>query len=231
MEKYDTGPVRIHPMEAFHGRLTSLFGRRGVTSYLSYELAVYYYALFSWGKRSFEQHDVKSFTAHKESGWLTMVLFIIKLLVLEGLILHFFVAKWSSVFAWILSIGNVYMIIWLISDYRAMKLNPIGVSVQGIWIRLGNQLRTTLLYEQTETIEVVNNLELSGEEEKNSFIPIGPATNVHIRLKEATKVGIMLGIDRTVTDIYLTLDDPRAFVEECRTHLVCVQSSDSEAIS
>ncbi|TVX89610.1 hypothetical protein [Paenibacillus agilis] len=231
MEKYDTGTVRIHPMEALYGRLASLFGRRGVTSYVAYELAVYYYVLLSWGKHSFERDHAKSFTVHKESGWLTMVLFIIKLLVLEGLIVHFFVAKWSSVLAWILSIGNVYMIIWLISDYRAMKLNPIGVTAQGIWIRLGNQLRVELTYDQIETIEMVNNVELTGEEMKHSFVPIGPSTNIHIRLKEATKIGVMLGANQTVTDIYFTLDEPRVFVEECRTHLGSLQPGESGAVS
>ncbi|MBD8498085.1 hypothetical protein [Paenibacillus arenosi] len=230
MGKVDMGTSRIHPMEALYERLASLFGRRGVTSYLAYELAVYYYALLSWGKRSFERDYAKSYTAHKESGWLTMVLFVIKLLILEGILVHFFVAKWSSVFAWIMSISNVYMIIWLISDYRAMKLNPIGVSAQGVWIRLGNQLRTSLSFEQIESVEVVNNVELSGVEEKNSFIPIGLSTNVHIRLKEATRVGIMLGANRTVTDIYLTLDEPRAFVEECRTRLESVQLSESGVV-
>jgi hypothetical protein len=44
---------------------------------------------------------------------------------------------WSTLAAWIFTMGNVYGALWLIADYRPTVLRPILVSDDGVLIRAG----------------------------------------------------------------------------------------------
>ncbi|WP_207383523.1 hypothetical protein [Paenibacillus solani] len=207
--------VNTHPFETLRLSLDTTLGHSKMVPVLMHELSVLFYAMFSWRAKPYVRTDSTSFSYHLNSGWLIIVLFASKMLLLEGALVHIIMAQWSHTIAWIISAGNVYLIMVLIAELRAMRLNPILISEKGIVVRYGNQLLSTIDREHIASVDLIKYEKLTNEQLKTSFIPLVTEPNVLIQLKEPIMVTGPYGKRRQVDQIYLFLDQPHDFLQEC----------------
>lgn len=212
-------PIDTHPLEALKKSIRTSISHPKIAALLQHECSMIYYAFLSWGKKPYQEPGTSAYSYHKESGWFIAVLSFSKILLFEGIIIHILVMNWSHPAAWLLSIGNLYFIILLISDYRAMKLNPAIVSENGLILRYGVQLTAELAWSNIASIETIQYKAPDKQQMKVSFIPIGFEGNVLIRLKQKTRVAKIFGVTQEVEQLFIFIDQPHPFAKQCAEYI------------
>jgi hypothetical protein len=177
------------------------------------DLLIYYY-LFS-KKRLIDTAD--TYTLHKKTGYGGLVFGFMFVMVLEGIGVSFFLHNWNPLIAWIHLVFSVYMIIFLISDYKAIKQNPVYLSQTKVHIRLG--FREDLEID-LNNIELINNGKLHFEEDKknkdvlNATLLGFEEPDFEIVLKDGVPVIDGLGRRRSIKKIYISLDEKDEFMSQ-----------------
>ncbi|MBH5319630.1 hypothetical protein I6N90_17680 [Paenibacillus sp. GSMTC-2017] len=211
--------TNAHPIETLRESLGTSFKHSTFASLIAHELSVFYYAVLSWRKKPYLRTGFTSFSYHTESNWLITILLLSKILLIEGAVAHILLMQWSHIAAWVLTFGNVYIIITMIADYRATRLNPILLSENEMRVQYGLQMIAYVDSHNVESVSLISNKTLTKEQLKTSFTPIATEPNVHIQLKNSVTVIRMFGKRQIVDNIYLFLDKPREFQLECHSFM------------
>ncbi|MFD0960721.1 hypothetical protein [Paenibacillus chungangensis] len=188
-------------------------------SYWTYEACMYYYALGSWGQKAvsrqaalYHADAADLFTYHKNSNALLMVYFLAFALTLEGVAFHLLIAQWSHIAAWILTISNVYVLLSVLGNYRAMKLSPIVVKPNVVQIRYGLSAQLDIpLHQITAVTAAVYELEVTKEQRNVAIVVGSDAPNVLIECAEPVEATLPFGMKRSSTHIYLMVDHAEDF--------------------
>jgi hypothetical protein len=204
-----------HPIETLRKSLEATFRNSKIASLLVHDASILYYTLFSWRKRPYTRTGSTAFSYHTNSSWLITVLLLSKILLIEGACIHLLLMQWSHTAAWVLSLGNIYVIMLLIADYRAMRLNPILVSKQEIRMQYGIQMLSHIDVDNIESVSIIRFEKLTKHDLKTSITPLVIEPNVLIHLKNKTNVIRLFGKRQMVDQVYLFLDKPHEFVAEC----------------
>jgi len=115
-------------------------GGRRAADVVAYEIAVLWYALASWRRAPAAGDDV--FSYHRKTGYGSVVAALLLAIAAESLPVHLLLSRWSVKAAWILTALGLYGALWLIGDYRAMRLRP--TLLDGPVLRLRHGLRWSL---------------------------------------------------------------------------------------
>lgn len=102
-----------------------------------------YYALFSWKKPA-----PSGITLYKNSSFIAFQVMMIHAIIVETLGIHYFLhAKWPIV-SIILLVLNVYSIFFFLGDLQALRLNPVQVKGDSLYISLGLMKRAKIDFAQ-----------------------------------------------------------------------------------
>ncbi|MEI7024488.1 hypothetical protein [Paenibacillus sp. y28] len=205
---------RIHgaaPLDTIRQSVASELGSSKWTALLSHDVSVFYLAFLAWRNSPYVRTNSVAFTTHIHSNYFIIVLVLSKILLIEGIAIHLLLMHWSHLAAWLISLGNVYLIALLLADYRALQLNPILVSNEGLHIQYGLQLSVDLQQQQIESISVVSPASLDKNELNAAFTPIAVEPNVRICLTAKTAISGWFGVQRKVDRLYLHIDRPHEF--------------------
>lgn len=104
---------------------------------VAFELALLYYALFSWRAKPHIPAGARPFTTHKKSGVVALLLVAAFMTVVETSIVHLVMQRWSTTAAWIVSALSIYGVLWLIGFMQAIRLRPILLTPTSLLVRLG----------------------------------------------------------------------------------------------
>jgi hypothetical protein len=104
----------------------------GVAQIAAAEVAVGYYALFSWRARR-----EPGFSSAKTSGYSLFGTLLILAMVFEGLPLHLIVMRYSPAMAWTISALDVYGLLWAVALLRANTLRSTRIDADYLRIRVG----------------------------------------------------------------------------------------------
>ncbi len=125
------------PLEQLRHAAFELTRNDRVAAVLALDLGVFYYGLGSWRARPHAPLGSSAFTHHRRSGHAAIVFAFLLIMAAEGFAVHLLLRMWSTLAAWLFTIGTAYGALWLIADYRATVLRPILVSDESILVRAG----------------------------------------------------------------------------------------------
>ncbi len=176
------------------------------------EVAVFYYGFFNWKKIETTENE---FTYHKESGTLGLIGGIILIILIETIALHFLLANWSELAAWILTFLSVYTLIQVFGIAKSLTKRPIVITDSSVFLKYGIANEVDLLFEDIESIEVskkeikkdplTKRLSLLGELEEH---------NVIIKLKVENDLIGIYGFKKKFKTLLLHIDKPMEFKEQ-----------------
>lgn len=181
------------------------------------EVAVFYYGFINWKKRTINSNE---FTYHKKSGTPSLLGGFIMVIGIETIALHFLLAKWSLVFAWILTGLSLYTAIQVLGFAKALSKRPISIEDDKLTLRYGIMNETRIPYFDIEAV-VLSKKELKKDKLIKTLSPLGEleSHNVIISLKrENTLIGLY-GIKRKYRTIGLHIDEPNNFKEKLENAL------------
>ncbi len=141
----DVKQREIYFIDAFGESCRRALGNLPILGIILTEFSLIYFAFAGWFKK-FENLDSNNipFSYHRKNGYAAIVGVIIIILITETLALHLLLQRWSLVAAWIFTGLSLYGLFWLLGDYHAMRLHPIVLSQNVLFIRSGLRWRTTL---------------------------------------------------------------------------------------
>lgn len=122
--------------ERFSRRARSAGGGNVLIDLALTETAVFYYGVLGWFLRP-APPDGTGFTCHRKSGWGALLGVIIFLVIVEGAAVHFALSAWNVYAAWIWNAFDLYLILFLLADYQAMRLRPSSLTETALRLRIG----------------------------------------------------------------------------------------------
>ena len=190
---------------------------RVITGILMTEVAILYHALFCWRAEPDVPAGSIAITTHKRSGWGTIVVCFIVLIVFESIGLHLFVQHWSVKAAWIFTVLDLYGILWLIGDYHALRLRPTLIRDDSIEVRHGMRLHAVIARDNIASIDPITN-EADWKRKRTAKVALLDEPKLLIRLREPVVAEGLAGISRTIDSVAILPDDLAAFERALTMH-------------
>lgn len=156
-----------------------------------------------------------AFTIHREANYRTLLIGLSIAVVVETIGVHFLVARWSHLAAWILTGLSVYAIVWLLGDFQAMRCRPMRVTASHFLLRVGVRWEANIPLEKIAHVEKSRSIE--NKRDKATLIAqLCGATNVRVEFTEPIEVIGPYGFRKRISRAHLQIDDAESFVQSVR---------------
>ncbi|KOS68152.1 beta-carotene 15,15'-monooxygenase [Lysinibacillus contaminans] len=179
------------------------------------EFLMFYYALASWKRK------VKpGLTLHQNSSYIAFQIMIIHAIVIETMGIHWWLHEKSMVLSIILLIFNIYSVVFFLADMQAIRLNPVYVTQDKLYLSMGLMKRTEICFADIE--EIIEDKEIvEGKLSKDTIDFVArDFDKVHpqfiLNMKEPIDVTFMFGIKKQYKKVAIKADQ----VQEFRNTLV-----------
>ncbi|MBI6862639.1 beta-carotene 15,15'-monooxygenase [Lysinibacillus fusiformis] len=195
---------------SFSKAVEKQFPQHPVIQMICSDLLVLYYGVASW-----KRQERLGFTLHKNSSYIAFQLMIIHGIAIETIGIHWWLHEKSMILSIVLLILNIYSVIFLIADMQAIRLNPIYVTDETIYISLGLMKRTEIDFNKIEEV-IEDKGQLEGKLSKDTidFVArdFGEAyPHVILKMKEPVEVTFMLGIKKHYNQVAIKVDQSQEF--------------------
>ncbi|MBG9694301.1 beta-carotene 15,15'-monooxygenase [Lysinibacillus sp. fkY74-1] len=195
---------------SFSKAVEKQFPQHPVIQMICSDLLVLYYGVASW-----KRQERLGFTLHKNSSYIAFQLMIIHGIAIETIGIHWWLHEKSMILSIVLLILNIYSVIFLIADMQAIRLNPVYVTDETIYISLGLMKRTEIDFNKIEEV-IEDKGQLEGKLSKDTidFVArdFGEAyPHVILKMKEPVEVTFMLGIKKHYNQVAIKVDQSQEF--------------------
>lgn len=181
------------------------------------EISVFYYGFIYWKKRKLEEGE---FSYHKESGSISLLIALIFIIGVETITIHFLVAKWNIVLAWVLTFLSIYSSIQIIGFVKSMIKRPISIENNKLFLRYGIMNETTINLSDIDSIEISSkDITTDKETRKLSILGELEGHNIIIKLKKENTLFGLYGIKRTYKNLAFYVDNKNEFKNQVELYL------------
>ena len=136
-------------------------------------------------------------------------------LVIEGVVLHLWIADRSALWAWVVTATNVATLVWLWREARAASRSAMTVTARDVEVAVGNRLRLRFARKSIASAEVATWRSAPDPAAARDYIntakPLEP--NVLLVLREPAEARLTLGIVKRVSRIGLRVHDAERVVQ------------------
>jgi hypothetical protein len=182
---------------------------KGIVIPFATEIAVIYYGFICWKKTKLKSNH---FTYHKDSGTIALLSVLILIIGIETFTLHYLLAKWSEIAAWILTGISIYSAIQILGFLKSMFYRPIVVDSERIKLYYGIMNETSIYIKDIESIELsTKDIDSEKTARKLSLLGNLESHNTIIKLKQKNTLFGLYGIKRPYTTLALHLDKNQDF--------------------
>lgn len=179
------------------------------------ELEVWGFFLFGWYLRASVPSRATAFTHHKDAGWSAIAGVFAMLVVVEGAVVHLWLAHAGHAAAMWIALGlHVYGLVWIVGDARALcvKWTSLLSGQDGaepvLDLRVG--IRARGRFPISSIIEVrTGSWDTAGPSER--LVRVSGPANAKIVFDRAMEFKPMLGAPVEIESLLLQVDDPERF--------------------
>ena len=197
--------------ERFSQRAKAAAGGNVLLDLALTEMAVFYYGLFGWFVRPAALSG-NAFTCHRKSGWSGLLGVVIFLILVEGATVHLALSGWNVYAAWIWNAFDLYLILFLLADYQAMRLRPLLLTDTTLLARFGLRWSGEIPLDQIASVVPFSptDSKVGGAEYQKIALLSDP--EFLITLHEPILFSGLLGRTKRVKRLGVRVDDPELFV-------------------
>jgi hypothetical protein len=176
------------------------------------EIAIIYYGFINWKKNKYTKNE---FTHHKNSGSLAIFGALILIIAIETVGLHFLLAKWSNIAAWVLTTLSVYTAIQILGFAKSIAKRPISINQNSLSLRYGIINEVDIKFSNIEEIELSKKSLNKDDKLTRTLSPLGESEshNVIIHLKETNELKGIYGIKKKFKTIGFHIDESQKFYD------------------
>lgn len=111
-------------------------------------MLIFHYAFASWRKKL--QFRENEFTLHQKSSFIALRIMLIHALVLETTAIHWMLHDKHFVLVMIVFVLDIYTVIFFIADTQAVRINPLKVAADRLFISFGLMKRVEVKWSDIE---------------------------------------------------------------------------------
>lgn len=188
--------------------------------FIATDIAAIYYSLFSWKRKAptFQDNQISAFTFHKDGAYLGVFFMLVHAMLIEIIAIHLIVMQFSHMVAWIVTVFDIYLLLFIIADYQAIRLSPIILDAKGIHFQKGIRQYGFIPLHDIQGIRS-NHKSIKEIEKDQKGLSLAlqglekdPIPYVLI-LNKPVKIRHFFGKSKEIESIYLKLDDPQTFID------------------
>ncbi|MDE3840983.1 beta-carotene 15,15'-monooxygenase (plasmid) [Bacillus methanolicus] len=193
-----------------------------IVQIIASELLMFYYAFSSWKKSS--PIGDKYFTLHKNSSLVAFQIMMIHAIIIETIGIHWWLHDQSMLLSILLLILNVYSILFFLGDIQAVRLNPLKMTDNYLYLSLGLAKKMVLSLDNIASITIDQELLEKKIDKKTTIEFIArDFETVHphmiLELKNPCRATLFLGIEKTYMRVALRMDNPTKFYEALKERI------------
>ncbi|OUT33156.1 beta-carotene 15,15'-monooxygenase, partial [Priestia aryabhattai] len=198
---------------SFSRAINEKFPKQTFLHVLSSEMLMFYYAFGTWKKKPSTEGN--TFTLYKRSSFITFQIMIIHAIVIETLGLHWLLHNTSIILSIVLLILNIYSIVFFLGDIQALRLNPLRVEDDRLYVSFGLSKRMEISF--SDIAEIVEDAHILQQKVPNTTIEFiaRDFETVHpdllLILKSPIEATLFMGIKKKYQQVAIRVDDPNAF--------------------
>ena len=199
----------IYFTDAFLSALRKTVGDRMIVGIVAIEFFLMLFAFAGWFLK-WKEWRLQSFTYHRKAGYAAILGVLVFVTLMETVGMHIIISRWSIAAAWILTALSIYGILWLFGDFHAIRLHPIVLDNDTL------HLRTGLRWSAEIPVSAIADVTFGAPQKRRSKSYLRASVmwpRAVIHFKEPVTVKGLFGIQRTVTQVGLSLDEPELFRE------------------
>jgi len=186
-------------------------GNEKAGNILSSEIAVFYYAL--GGRKGREVDSIKTFSNYRENGIILVLATFLCLFMIETIGVHFLIALWKPVVAWVFTILSLYTCLQLFAHIRAIRSRPSRIGGSALELNNGLAADVTIDFANVEEVILTKKVFAGGLQVKLALLNGLETHNVVIRLKKTIVVTKIFGIQKKADVILFHIDRPTEFMQ------------------
>ncbi|MCA1012920.1 hypothetical protein [Halobacillus halophilus] len=192
-----------------------------LSGFLATDVSAVRYALFPQLDRY--PPEECTFSYHKKSEYFGVFLMLIHAMVIEIIAVHVLLMQFSHTAAWLATILDVYALLFLIGDYQAIRKAPVHIGNQSLDLQKGLRFHISIPFEIIEQIRPCHQTAKECSSDKAALdltlAGLEPAQPQYIlELSQPLEAHLCFGLKREISRMYITVDEPHAFVEELEKH-------------
>ncbi len=188
-----------------------------VSSLFASEISMFYYAFCGWGRPAQAGASDGAFTYHKKSGYAAVVWVFVFLILMEAVVIHLVLQRWSVVAAWVLTILSIYGLLFILADLNAVRLRPILVDDEFLYLRIGLRWNAKIHRRSIAGVRTIRSVD--GDAENLNAALLG-FPNVEIRFEEPQEIVGLYGFTKRVPGVSVAVDEPRALQDVLKSSAI-----------
>ncbi len=213
---------QIEPSEDFLAickkSVEEIFGKSKFALFISFEITMLYYALFSWGKKKLAPNE---FTNYRENGNLALMGALLMVIGIETFTFHTLLVKWSSVVAWILTGTSMYTALMIFAQIKALLQSPTVLLGEKLIVQNGLISNIHIHLDEIHTIEVCTE-EMKLEDLKIGNLGLSKESTDHtiaLYFNTPQTIEKMYGSTEVCDVLLLHIDNRNGFIEKMNNAL------------
>lgn len=181
------------------------------------EVAVFYYGFINWKTRRVRENE---FTYHKKSGTPALFYAFILIIGVETVGIHFLLARWSVIAAWILTALSIYTAIQVFGFAKSLGKRHISINKDSLTLKYGILNEVEIPFTDIDKIEL-SRKSLEKNDLTKTLSPLGEieSHNVIISLKKENELIGLYGMKKKFNLLGLHIDEPKEFKEKMENAL------------
>lgn len=181
------------------------------------EVAVFYYGFINWKTRDVNENE---FTYHKNSGTPALFGAFILIIGVETFALHFLLARWSLIGAWVLTALSVYTAIQVFGFAKSLSKRPISINQDCLTLNYGILNEVEIPFSDIDKVEL-SRKSLVKDLLTKTLSPLGEieSHNVIIYVRKENELIGLYGMKKKFKVIGLHIDEPKEFIEKIENAL------------
>lgn len=214
---------KLGPLFTLHSIVEKQVRNHPIINIFTAELLMFYYAFASWKKSV--PTGKNYFSLHQKSNLIAFYIMLIPAIVIETIGIHWLLHGKSLVLSIVLLLINIYTVIYFIADIQCIRLNPLYVDNERIYVSLGLGKRMVIPFEDIIQIKWGKD---ASEEKLNQKTTIDfiakdfEAAPPHciIELKKSKSATLLFGMKKNYSKVAIRLDDPARFKAQLEKHML-----------
>jgi hypothetical protein len=192
--------------------MADALGNSPAIKVLAAEVAILRYGLLFWKKeKAHEDAKYKSFSTHKDCGYIAMWCVLFAVVLIEIVPMHLLLMKWSKTAAVILTVLSAYSSIIFIADLSAMLKRKVLINGGTIILRTGLRWRAITGIDNIQSVQKITNDYTSGEPYLKGGV-LKNSGNLLITFKQPVMVDRLYGASKAYHTVLMQVDDVDAFI-------------------
>lgn len=202
------------PLYSFPAAVEKRVGTHMLLRLLAYEMVMFYYAFASWKKKAPVGRNY--FSLHQKSSLIAFYIMLIHAVAIETVGIHWLIHEVSPILSLLLLVLNIYTVIYFIGEIQAVRLNPLSVKNEQIFVSLGLGKRMIIPLKEIERIRWGKEAAEFNMKSKETIIFIAKdfehvPPNCIVEFAKPLEASLFYGFKKSYTQAAIRLDEPERF--------------------